>query len=386
MGVRWIWGVLAFVGLACSGSPGPLPPCDAGAEDRPICGLMNPEDIGFLPTRTWLVVSEMSPAADGDEGAAERDQTGGDGAEATGGGPGRLTAIRRVDLEMRRLYPPSEDAARPAAAADADRRDPDWGHADCPGPPDPDAFAPHGIDVGRRPDGRHVLAVVNHGGREAVELFEIRGTLTPSLEWRGCVPMLADIITNDVAWMPDGGFVVTNFMPRLEGLGPRAVWTLSKIAVGAATGSVLRWTPGGELVEIENSEGSAPNGIEASADGTELFVGGSSVYRLRLDVEGPPRRDAIALDHHPDNLTWTRDGQLLVAGQHGGLTAAMGCGSIRDVGCDLAYSVHVIGPVGLTARKLVEGRGAASVALEVGPEVFVGVFVGDQIMRVRTPD
>ena len=34
----------------------------------------------------------------------------------------------------------------------------------------------------------------------------------------------------------------------------------------------------------------------------------------------------------------------------------------------------------------IEGRGAVSVALEVGDELFVGSFVGDQIMRVPRPD
>ena len=36
--------------------------------------------------------------------------------------------------------------------------------------------------------------------------------------------------------------------------------------------------------------------------------------------------------------------------------------------------------------KLIEGRGAASVALEVVDEIFVGAFIGDQIMRVPRPD
>lgn len=378
MSKPWISGGIALVCLACSGSPAPLPPCDPAAAERPICGLRNPEDIGFLPGGAWLVVSEMAVSAAAEEGD-----------EPVADDAGRITAVRRVDLEKRRLYPPLDPDGSAARSAAAAAGQPAWGDPSCPGPPDAAVFAPHGLDVGRRPDGRHALAVVNHGGREAVELFEIRASRTPALQWRGCVPLLPGIVGNDVAWLPDGGFVVTNFMPRLEGIGPSALWTLGKIALGGATGSVLRWTPGGELVEIENSEGSAPNGVEVSADGTEIFVaewGGHGLYRLRLDVDGPPRRDAVALDHSPDNLTWTRDGRLLVAGQYGGVAAAMGCGSIRDAGCDLGYSVYVVGPVSLEARKIIEGRGAASVALEVGDEIFVGAFVGDQIMRLPKPD
>ena len=44
-----------------------------------------------------------------------------------------------------------------------------WGTPDCPGEPDK-AFAPHGIHLSRRGDGRLQLLVVNHGGREAIEV------------------------------------------------------------------------------------------------------------------------------------------------------------------------------------------------------------------------
>ena len=80
-----------------------------------------------------------------------------------------------------------------------------------------------------------------------------------------------------------------------------------------------------------------------------------------------------------------RDGRLLVAGQHAGFMASLGCSSIRKGGCDLGYSVYLLEPVRLEATKLIEGRGAVSVALVVGGELFVGIFVGDQIMRVPRP-
>jgi hypothetical protein len=376
--LRSLVGLMSLVGITgCLGSPDALAPCDPQSTDRPICDLTNPEDVGFLPGRSWVIVSEMAPnEAAGDE----------DDALPTRGG---LTAIRLLDLELVSLYPgdlESETSEREEAHGDAA---PGWGDDTCPGAPDPMIFKPHGIDVGRGPDGRPALAVVNHGGREAVEFFEIGAGRVPTLTWRGCVPMPAGIMANDVAFLPGGGFVVTNMMPRFDGVGPSAIWSVMKMSVGAETGSVLKWEPGGELAEIENSGGSAPNGVVASADGSEIFVaewGGGTVYRLRLDGEGAPRRDEVAVDHNPDNLTWTRDGRLLVAGQYGGVMTSLGCSSVREGGCDLGYSVYLLEPVGLEATKLIEGRGAVSVALEVGDEFFVGSFVGDQIMRVSRPD
>ena len=49
-------------------------------------------------------------------------------------------------------------------------------------------FRPHGIDVTLRPDGRTELYVVNHGGNESVEVFEVDlDESRPTLKWVGGV-------------------------------------------------------------------------------------------------------------------------------------------------------------------------------------------------------
>ena len=365
--------VLLVLGLAtgCLGGAGSLTPCDSNAADSSICSLTNPEDIGFSPARDWIIVSEMGPNESNGESEDAMTRR------------GRLTAIRIADLGRRLLYPLDQ------ASKLTGSREGDWGDVNCPGEPDSAKFGPHGIDVGVRMTGETVIAVVNHGGREAIELFEWVDRDGPALVWRGCVPMIPGRSANDVALMPGDGFVVTNFMPAFEGVSMKAIWTLVKMSFGGRTGSVLRWQPGMGFEEIENSGGSAPNGVSASADGSQIFVaewGGESIYRLRLSEDGPAQRDEIRVEQNPDNLTWMRDGRLLVAGQHGGISAALGCASVQNAGCDIGYSVYVIDPEPLTATRLFEGRGAASVALEVADEVFVGFFVGDQIERVSISD
>lgn len=377
----WLIALIAqSFAVGCLGGAGALAPCDPLAVESAICGLMNPEDIGFLPDPSWVIVSEMAPN--------ERDGAEEDGASAHG----RLTAVRLTDSVRLALFPNATKEDSEGSAADRATSDAAtglWGDASCPGEPDRSVFRPHGIDVGYGPAGRPAIAVVNHGGREAVEFFEILSGEVPSLAWRGCVPMPSGISTNDVAFLPSGGFVVTKFMPAVEGVGLKAIWTMLKIGAGARTGSVLKWEPGRPIEEIENSEGSAPNGIAASADGSEIYVaewGGESVYRLRLMDQGPPLRDEVELDHNPDNMTWMRDGRLLVTGQVGGVSAAMGCASVENAGCDIGYSVYVVAPGALEATKLFEGRGAASVALEVAEEIFVGFYIGDQIERLQRSD
>src|SRR5690606_5808313 len=43
----------------------------------------------------------------------------------------------------------------------------------CPGAPDPAIASPHGINLEERADGAYDLYVVNHGGREGVEVFRL---------------------------------------------------------------------------------------------------------------------------------------------------------------------------------------------------------------------
>jgi hypothetical protein len=357
--------ILATLALltACVGTPDPLPACDPAS--GAICDLFNPEDLALAPDPAWVLVSEM-PHLDADSEASR--------------GRGRLTAIRAADLERRALFPLDSAAASEVSEG--------WGDDGCPGAPDVARFQPHGIDVGTHASGTPALAVVNHGGREAIELFELTGDGAPAIEWRGCIRLPEGITANDVALLEGDGLVVTNFLPQLDGMGPLAIWTLLKISMGGHTGSVLRWTAADGFVEIEGSEASGPNGIAARPDGREIFVaewGQSRVLRLREGELGT-QRDVADLGFSPDNLTWTRDGALLVAGQHGGPMTTLPCSALEEGSCDIGYSVARVDPESLEVTRLIDGRGAASVALEVEDTIWVGSFAGDRIERIERPD
>jgi hypothetical protein len=143
------------------------------------------------------------------------------------------------------------------------------------------------------------------------------------------------------------------------------------------------------VTEIPGSEGSAPNGVAISRDETEIFVaqwGEANIYRVSLVEDASRmRREKASLDHHPDNLTWTDDGRLLVAGQAGSVSQILECGEVEKGGCGLDYGVYAIDPNTFEVDQLFTGKGAASVALEVGDDVFVGAFSGDQVERVSRP-
>ena len=369
-----VW-VVALSG--CLKAPKGLPPCDSWGANDSICNLMNPEDLAYLPNEGWVLVSEMH-MADQNADLAEVPFV-----------PGRLTAIRTSEetgrIEHRKLFPREWKEAVP----DSSR----WGDPECHGPPTKENFQPHGVDVGIGPDGAAALAVVTHGRREVIDLFEIAFGSDPSLEWRGCVRMVEQAMANDVALLTDGSFIVTKMIPRVESVGFKAGWNVMKMSMGFSTGSVFHWSPEQGWVELANSRGSGPNGLAVSKDGRAVYVaewGGESVYRLQfaegLKPGAIPERDAVEIDGSPDNLTWTRDGRLLVTAQQVGPVGALNCGKIQSGGCDIGYSISAIDPETMVATPIVTGRGAASVALDMGEEIWVGYFTGDSLTRLPVGD
>ncbi|MFP6630772.1 MAG: hypothetical protein VCC67_17220 [Myxococcota bacterium] len=350
---RLAWVMTMLSALACGGGPGAITECVAADGVTPICGFQNPEDLAHLPGASWLVVSQFAGMQ---------------------GGVGSLLAYRVADGRRLVLFPDPD--ALPAEG-------PAWGSPECPGPPDPARFAPHGIDVDLR---SHRLAAVVHGPREAVELFEIgQSPDGPALTWRGCTVMPDGVGINDVALLPDGGFVVT----KMFSLGRFAqLLSVAQMLLGATTGYLLEWHPESGFRQVPNSEGSAPNGVVASPDGRELYFaewGESRVVRLRRGADGDVQRGYANLGHHPDNLTWTRDGRLLVTGQIGPIGELLACGSTEEGTCPLPFSVYLIEPATLDVKLVLEhagsAHGAGTVALEVGDEIFIGTFDGDRIGR-----
>jgi hypothetical protein len=304
---------------------------------------------------------------------------------ATGGGGGSLVAFRPVDGRKLTLFPGASPDASPEASPDA--AETSWGSDDCPGPPDPERFGPHGLDLERR---SHRLAVVNHGDREAVELFEVgHSPRGPALVWRGCVPIPSDAWANDVVLLPDGGFLLTRM---LGASGIDRTLSMVRMLIGANTGYVLEWNAEEGFAQVPNSEGAGPNGIAVSADGRDIYFAewtGSRLVRLRRDDSGAVvDRDAVELPHHPDNITWARNGELLVTGQIGPIGELLACGNTEQGTCALPFSVLRVAAGTLEAKIVLEhdpatAHGAGTVALEFGDDILIGTFDGDRIGRAH---
>ena len=276
---------LAFA-LGCD-APSTVTGCSPRDGLHPHCGFQNPEDLLALDGG-WLLVSQ-----------GLREDT-----------PGSLLAFHPERGERRELWP---DAAARAAAQKGVREDPsnrsarvgngDAADAECARAPNALFFNPHGI--ARSADGAQVF-VINHGGGEAVEFFEIAQREPPVLRWRGCTlaPARFDALLNDLAAHPDGGFVATKMMSASPLKGALS------LLLGRESGELLRWSPaakaaataddhavhhnapasGARWRAVPNSAGVGPNGVAVSADGARFFFSEWTGRRLTaLDADGGAR-------------------------------------------------------------------------------------------------
>ena len=308
--------------------------CDPDGDVQFVCGPGNPEDLAAVPESPWVVVSAM----------------------AAGGG---LYATDARDHTSRPVYPLETSAPRHDTAT----------YGSCPGP-DTSGFQPHGLGLRPGADGVHTLYVVRHGDREAIEVFEVdaRGD-SPAFTWVGCAVAPEGVRLNSVAALPDGAFVATHFRP--DG------------------GELWEWQPGAGWSEVPGSATAGPNGIEASADGRWLYIGGWGTQSLIRLSRGrtPIETDSVNVGFHIDNVHFAPDGSLLAAGHAGsGPDSIFAC--IRQGDCDGVTSRAArVDPDSLAAEEVVRYPSndlliVGTAAIEVGGEIWVGgIGGGERIAR-----
>ena len=348
---------LAAFALACARPREPITSCEPVGDARPVCRFHNPEDLALLPHAHALVVSQLG-SVDGSK-------------------PGSLVFFDLATDAVSPAFPP------PAAAPLLPQ--PGSPQPGCPGPPGP-GFDPHGIDLAQRPDGASELLVVNHGGRESIELFavdDVQGA--PALVWRGCVLAPPDALLNDVAALPDGGFVTTKSLSRAH---PNLGFLLALLRI--PSGAVYEWQPDSGFRELPGTRGAFPNGIAVSRDGKTLFVD----EWLSDEVRKIDRKSGALLGSadiaSPDNLNWSSDGHLLVASHNAPLLDILACGDLARGQCPFYFSVVALEPERMEPDSIYENggppMGGGTSALRVGDEIVIGSFAGDRLLRVTLPE
>ncbi|HSW39633.1 MAG TPA: hypothetical protein VLL97_09105, partial [Acidobacteriota bacterium] len=165
--------------------------CTAVKDDRPDSGAIqylqgpkNAEDFLPLGDTQWLVTSGLNGEA------SNMDHN------------GHIYLVNRKEKTFDELFP---------GATPQFEHDKEMFNA-CPGPLNPDDFSAHGLDLQQQSSGLYRLYVINHGEREAIEIFTIdaKGT-KPAIRWVGCVLLPDVVMANSVAILPGGGFLTTNY-------------------------------------------------------------------------------------------------------------------------------------------------------------------------------
>lgn len=343
----------------------------AGADlpDDLICGFVNVEDMVPLPGTRWIIGSGL-----------------GDNFFQKGG----LHLFNRDTASGRKVLLNLDPAQK--AEAPFDR---------CPGPADAEKFSAHGLALKANADGSHNLYVVNHGGRESIEVFRVTAEArqAPHLAWIGCVLSPDTAMANAVTVRKDGSLVMsasfageTRLTPIAE-VAEKGIRMDPKQAAEAAKsmiyGALFTWNRDAGWKKVPGSELMGNNGIEMAADDRWAFVNshpGASVNLLPLEPRlGKPRE--IKLDFLPDNIRYGFDGKLVATGHVATPQQVGACVQANDPHCAISYRAAEIDPQTLAVRRLFDGTGThdfglATIGLKTPEALWLGAARGTCVATV----
>jgi hypothetical protein len=316
---------------------------------EPYCTFNRPEDLALIPGTRFLIVSQI--------GGVEHKA-------------GSLVLFDTASKQQSLLY--SQDSAT------HDKGNPNtWGDKSCAVPTH---FSPHGIDIGRRPDGQLELFAVNHGVKESVQLFSISVRHDgAALQWQGCVEVEDGNLLNDVASLLDAGFVTGSTIKRSE---------------SSRNGALLLWRPTTGVSTVATIDGAFMNGLAVSPDNATIFLNNDANASVtRVDIRTGKITGSVKMPRTeiPDNSSWASDGRLLVASI--GVSPSFNyvkCDKIEDSFCDMPFEIVAIDPLSLKADTIFWHSGGppfgqATVAVEVGGDLYMGSSTGDRIAKIKTP-
>jgi len=326
--------------------------CQPFGDYKYVCGPESAEDLVLVPSTKFIISS----------------------------GFGTDSPFYLIDSQMK-----SWSALLPANMAQAKLNMKAYGA--CPGSPDVKTLVTHGLHIRAGENGHSTLYVVSHGGREAIEVFDINANgHTPVLTWTGCVMTPDGMEANSVTSLKDGSLLVT--IPLEHGK------TLGDAMAGTLTGSVYSWAPGDkEMTIIQGTALPYGNGIEVSTDEREFYVASTGLLNVIAYSNTNPAkvlRKTETLLFVPDNIHMGSDGKLITAGL---VADYPDCGTIGGAeefdlaefaACSRPFIVTSVDPQTMETRDVAistaqEKFSNITMGLQVGNEIWIGTFSGDRV-------
>jgi hypothetical protein len=315
-----------------------------------ICNVTNVEDLVAIDGTPWVVGSSLA------------------------GGTGKPEPLYLFDSKA--------FTASPVTASEITVKQDKAAYPDCPAAPDFAKFASHGLDF-HGAAGRGTLYVVNHGGRESVEIFNVDtpSGSKPKFEWTGCVVVPSTAWPDGVTALPDGGFVATSLWD------PNDKQFLDKLSNAQPVGGLIEWHPKQGWKEIGPAGMSGPNGVVSSKDGKTLYVNLWSEKKILKYDRDSKASQKVAIDTPPDNVRWNQDHTyIIVGGQDVPAKAAIECFESKDANCAVPFKLYKLDPASMKLTELVkggihDGMGAGTGGLQVGPDLWAASYRSDRIIR-----
>lgn len=344
---------LAFIVLlgACSVPEGThITDCIDKGKLHPVCGLQSPEDIAIVPGGDYLLLSELG---------------------SMGERPGRISLFNVHDESWRPVFP-QENPAVPGAVQ---------GDASCTEPPGME-MSPHGTHLVQLDDGSWRYLVVNHGEREAVELFTLRisGDGPIELQWQGCVYAAANTLINDAVGTANGDVIYTRMFRPDDFMG------LARGMLGQQSGDVWHWSKEQGPRLLPGTSGSLTNGIEISPDERFIFINqyiDKIVQKYDLETETVV---ASAPVPNADNSSWGPGGRLWLASQATDIASYVACTRDETLTCGMHFDIVALDPGTMKSRVIFSHQGppmgAATVATAHRDKVYIGSYLGDRLLVV----
>jgi hypothetical protein len=341
--------------IVASGPAGALADnCEPSGDDHFVCGIPSAEDLVRVPGTAWIIASDFS-------------------------GPHALNLIDTVNKSWRVLAP-----SELFSVGDSRERFPF-----CPGPPEMESLVTHGLHISDSSGGHSTLYAVGHGGREAIEVFDIDASdprRAPRASWVGCVPSPQGQEINSVTVLADGSLLAT--VPLEHGRN------FAEAMTGINTGAVYRWSASSEAwSRLAETAQPYANGIALSDDESVFYVassGRATITAYRNDDSARALWTTPALPIAPDNLRRDEAGRLLTAGL---LLDYPACDPYNEAGefdlakfgaCPRPYAVYSLNPQTQAATELASGPanpsfGNVTIGIVVDHNLWIGTFAGDRV-------
>lgn len=253
----------------------------------------------------------------------------------------------------------------------------------CTTPPDFSRMATHGLDYDAR---NHLLYVVAHNSREAVEVFHVGNTDgTPQFTWKGCIPSPKGTYVDAVAAINDGQVVLSDISDLTQSSNKH------KIASGQPVGGVYIWSAKG----IHNLPGadkiSGPNGVIATRDGRDIYVVATGTRQVfHFTKSGSSYTSShVDIPFTPDNIRWTPDNKMIfVGGQGASFNEVVACNERKTPYCtSVPTRLDIMNPKTLKLTPVLPNKGYKGVTSGTGAvianhELWISSTKSDHIVVI----